>query len=298
VRWIGHKPQLALHIITMYRDDDLAKLLSSCQHYFDIMRVCDGSGEVSTKAICKQYDTEYYYRSWDDNYHLQDNVLLKQARPGDWVFIMDDDEIPSQPLLENMRTLIRRAKVLNCNIISLPCLLVLDDKSECGLEEFIEETRIGKRHPFRKFWLFEYDKSVLSYGTPHRLVESERGWSVFDQPFPYYHYKTKRGFILNDCVHAFINQADQGYTVTEARELRVALAATAWKTSRDVISCLETGNVPDALLKFAWKYKDQTNRSISRWFWSYYFLIHPDKLPEGFSHEDISYKAYQEYCHH
>ena len=285
--------RISLHVITMRREKELARLLGACFGYVDTIRVCDGGGDKATQEVCKLYDAEYVFRPWDDRFDAQDNILLDRAEPGEWILIMDDDELPSQPLLRKMRLLIRRAETLDRNMISLPCLLILDDKPQCSLNRFITEVRNGTRSPFRKYWLFEFDDSVRSYGSPHRNIESNSKWRVLDQPYPYYHIKTRRSFILNDCVHAVINPICQGYTEQQAFELNAIRNEIGWRSSRDVIPTLEFGTVTDSLREFMRKYKDEVHRPISRWFWAYYFLL--KREPIEISESDPSYLAYVKY---
>jgi len=262
------KPNLALHIITMNRRSLLDSLIRECDDYFDAIRVCDGGSKDGTQGMCGKYGVELHIREWDDKYHEQDNMLLSRAKPKDWVMIMDDDECPSRPLLDNLRRLIASAKKQGCNMISIPSLLVLDDEPECGLSKFIEETKAGSQR-FRKYWLFEYDKTVKSYGTPHRSVESMKGWKTFDQPYPYYHFKTSWSFVINDCIHAWIDPFNQGYTRTQADEMYSVLPT--FHTSREVEGWLKDGDVSDAFISFAQKYK-ASDKPIRNWWEAYQCL--------------------------
>ena len=79
--------QISLHVITMYRDDELFRLLAVCKDRVGKMRVCDGSGEEKTRLVCESIGAEYYYRQWDDDYSAQDNRLLEEAS-GDYDLIL------------------------------------------------------------------------------------------------------------------------------------------------------------------------------------------------------------------
>ena len=290
------RSRLCLHIISMNRDKDLNRILSQCKGYFDIIRVCDGADSIDTKNIVYSNGAEYYNRMWDDKYQEQDNVLLSKARAKDWILIMDDDELPSTLLLENIKSIIQRARNTNCNMVSLPCLLSLDNETLCSEKEFIGKVKEGSIIPFRKYWLFEYDKTVKSYGTPHRSVETHKGWKVYDQPYPYYHYKTRNSFIVNECLHTFINPMDQGLNRSEIKDFQDSIKKCSWVMSQDVLRSLISGKVPEEFISFIWRYKDKINKPTSKWFWSYYFIYNKDKIPNSFDKEsDLSYKGYTEY---
>lgn len=269
------KKQLALHIITMNRRNKLRNLILKCNEFFDVIRICDGGSDDDTQSMAKKLGTKVFYREWDDQYHLQDNYLLRQCKDGDWVMIMDDDECPSMPLLQNLRTLISVAKREKCNMISLPSLLVLDKEPECSIDEFIQGTVDGQRDPFRKFWLFEHDYSVRSYGTPHRAVETVKGWKTYHQPYPYYHYKTSWEFVINDCIHAWINPLKQQYSREEAEEMRAALPN--FRTSRNIEPWLKSDKIGNDFVVFAEKYKD-SDKPIRNWWTAYQRLARGWKI--------------------
>lgn len=243
------KKQLALHIITQNRIKLLEPTLRCCAPYFDVMRVCDGGSTDGTKEMCKEVGAEYYYRKWDDKYHEQDNHLLKRCKPGDWVMIQDSDECPSNLLLEELRDLVQHAVDHKFNMISLPALDMLDGKLLHPLDDFVAEVEAGTRKPFRKFWLFKYDSSIKSFGSPHRSVESLEKWRVLHQPYPYIHTKTTLEFYLNDCVHAFICPEKQEYTRAQVAELRSVLPSL--ESSRGVIPWLTEGELSPQFLAFA-----------------------------------------------
>ena len=261
------KPHLALHIITQNRAESLKWVLDQSSDFFDVVRVCDGGSTDDTKQVIANCGAQYYYRKWDDQYHEQDNVLLRQCRPGDWVMIMDDDECPSWQLLNHLRPLVVTAQHLKFNMISLPALDELDGVLSLPVEQFISEVESGARRPFRKLWLFQYDWSVNSYGTPHRSVETVKRWWVYHQPYPYIHRKSSLSFLVNDCIHAWINPSKQGYTEAEAKEMYAVLPK--FQTSREILPWLEKeAGAAAAFIRFAEKYKD-CSKPIRNWWASY-----------------------------
>lgn len=268
----------ALHIITMNREMQLKRLIENTKDYFDVIRICDGGSSDGTKEIIKEYpNAEFYYREWDDDYAAQDNELLKQARRGDWIMIMDDDECPSLQLLEHLEQIIDYCNKFSYNMVSLPSLLVLNGEPECKTEIFIEEVKNDIRNPFRKYWLFKYDSTVKSYGTPHRSVESKKGWKVYDQPYPYFHYKSSEGFIINDCIHGWINPPKQEYSPKQAKEMYASLPE--FKTSREIVPFLKSDEVPFKSIEFFKKYKDE-NTPIKNW-WKAYKLLQQKERENG-----------------
>lgn len=258
-------PNLALHIITQDRVESLKRVLLQSVDYFDVTRVCDGGSTDRTKELVKSC-SEYYFRKWDDKYHEQDNHLLSQCKPGDWIMILDDDEMPSTPLLNGLRDIIAHAESHNFNMVSLPALDEINGKMAMDVNEFIAKTDSGGLQPFRKLWLFKFDWSVKSYGSPHRSVESLLGWRVYHQSCPYIHFKTSFSYILNDCIHAWINPLRQQYTKGEADDMYDALPK--FTESREIFVWLQSDEVTNKFIAFAEKYK-HADTPIRNW-WAVY----------------------------
>lgn len=99
---LKRKPDVALHIITMNRANKLERVLSNCYGHFDVIRVCDGGSIDNTINVCHKYKCQVIHNKWQDNMSIQHNKLLRQAEPGDKIFILDDDEYPSSQLLERL----------------------------------------------------------------------------------------------------------------------------------------------------------------------------------------------------
>ena len=264
MRWFRRKVFLSLHVITLNRKEILEHLIKESLEFFDVVRICDGGSNDGTQDMVERYGCELYEREWDDKYHEQDNYLLDRSKPKDWVMIMDDDECPSRQLLSQMRDMIDDCKKNKMNMISLPSILVLDGEMQLDTDEFIRRCR---KEPienfFRKFWLFEYDKSVRSYGSPHRSVESQMGWNTFHQPYPYYHFKSSWSFIINDCQHGWLYPPGQGYTPSQAKEMHSVLPR--FKDITEIEPYIMAGEYSDEFIAFAEKHKD-SDRPIRNWW--------------------------------
>ncbi len=282
--------KISFHVITMSKDNLLEEQLSLVRPYVDIARVCDGAGLNSTRQICRENDTEYYYRKWDDCYSAQDNKLLRYANDGEWILVMDSDEFPSEELLSNLRNLAEQGELEGFNCVKIPSILVLDGIPDYTIEDTIRLTK-EERPLFRKDCFFKFIKGIYSTGSPHRCFHHPDKWNYYNTGYPYYHIKSTDEFIFNDCIHAFINPEEQGYSETEIKEFISCECIKKMKLSTEVLPMM-AWSVPDDFVRFMWKYKD-ADRPISRWFWCYYFLFHKEKLPKDFDYEnDISYNRF------
>lgn len=280
--------KIALHVITMNRDEMLDNQLSLVRPYVDTIRVCDGAGSRVTKKICRKHKAKYYHRQWDDDFAAQDNLLFSKAKAGEWILVQDSDEFPSKELLQRLRELAGRG---GYNCVRIPSITILDDIPECTVQDRIEANKSG-HDIFRKDWFFEFTKGIYSTGSPHRGFHYPDRWIYHDTGYPYYHIKTTDDFIFNDCIHSFINPEGQEYTPDEETEFRACECIKGLKLSTEVLPMLKDGQVTNDFIEFMWKYKDE-DRPISRWFWAYYFLFHKDKLPDDFDFEnDTSHQNY------
>ncbi len=263
---------ISLHVITQNRAADILKLIDIVKPYVDKIRVCDGGSDDNTKAICKAYDIEYYYRKWDENYAAQDNFLLSKASRDEWILLQDDDEIPSIALLEHLPELTYGLH----NTVRIPCLPYIDGHLMESVTDFIQHTQEG-RERFYKDWLFKNIKGTQMSGTPHRGFVNN-GWKSIDTVYPYLHIKTTDGFIVNDCIHGYINPEGQGYTIPEGQELIDHCKANGIKKSKDIIPRLMEGNFTKDFMTWIINHADENDRAICKWFWVYFYIYHPSKL--------------------
>lgn len=279
------QPEIWMHVITQNRAEQVEFQVDSCAPYLTGIRYCDGGSQDSTKKVIKNKTKEYkgickieyYYRKWDDNYSAQDNVLLKKAKPGCFVLIMDTDEVPTVPLLEALPMLVKESSVHGYDMVQIPCITSLDGHLQYQIDEFIEACNKEEIQPFRKNWFFKYDKTVLSFGKVHREVrrltdkdpfgkpQYKPNWNMIKVPFPYIHYKTTYDFVINDLLHAWLDSSGQGYTSVQEIEMRRVLPE--FKTSLELRLWLENKNTrfPSHLMEFAKKYKDDKG-AIRNWW--------------------------------
>jgi hypothetical protein len=195
--------------------------------------------------------------------------------------IMDDDEIPSNALLSQMRGLIASAVGQGCDMISIPSLLSLDGHMECPVGAFVQEASQGIRDPFRKQWLFENDGKVKSFGSPHRGVQHlsdqpdifgdlayRNDWIVLDVMQPYIHYKTKWEFAWNDVLFSWFDPDSTGFSVAEGHELHGFIPRDRFAVMRDLRAWLEDRSqiIPKPLIEWAYRHKDREHDAIRSWY--------------------------------
>lgn len=260
-------PRIALHVICQDNLELVREQLGAMAPYVDVMRYCDGGSTDGTLELlrgkeCPDWQVRIGFqrfrvhgapiyvwkRRWDDNYAAQDNLLLSKARVGEWILMMDSDELPSPPLRKHLREIVAEAEELGHDMLAIPSLLVLDGQPEAPVETYVEEVLRGARHPFLKHWLFRYDRRVRSFGQVHRElrrrlktkdafgnIEYGDDWARGHLPYPYFHFKTTFGFALNDVLQAWIDPAGSGYTLAQEQEMRFAVQRT-WDLNKQMTS--------------------------------------------------------------
>lgn len=281
--------RISLHVITMDRDDELARLLAVCKDRVGKMRVCDGADSSKTKQVCTVFGAEYIYRHWDDNYSAQDNRLLGEAEEGEIILLQDDDEMPSEALLKVIEVL-----TLNeFDMFRIPSLDVIDGAMMCSVEDYIEQNDQGEFDKrFRKDWLFKYYDGMYMEGTPHRSPHQYDGsdWVRKDLGAPYLHIKSSDSFIVNDCIHAFINPEQQEYSNIETKSLKKFTDKFGIESSREIVDWLKYDDLSDKFHDWMWE-QASTNKPIASWFASRFFLYRPDLLKRYNFNEVLNSKA-------
>ena len=148
---------LSLHVLTHANDGKLEFLLTSVAGHFDAIRICDGGCSTATRGVCSSHEVSYYPHPWRDDLSAQWNYLLEQAQVGEWILHMDDDEVPSVPLLKQLRGLVEESNRGEAfDLVQIPGLLCRDGQLEEPLDSRIQRIRDGLE-VFYKENFFLYD---------------------------------------------------------------------------------------------------------------------------------------------
>lgn len=264
---------LSLHVITQNRAESLQRLIDISRQYVDNIRVCDGGSDDNTKAICKAYGIEYYYHKWNEDFSAQDNFLLSKAKKNEWILLLDDDEVPSLALCENLKSLISN----RVTRIKIPCLLCTDGHYEDSVSNFIRCTKEEGAIRFTSERLFQNKDRTKLMGLSHRGLEPN-DWIDTTTEYPFIHVKTTDDFIINACCHAYTDPIGQGYTIDDGQLLINHCKANQIHNNGDIRFLLKHGNLTKQFLDWIIVNSDRCKESISNWFMAYFYIYHPSLL--------------------
>ncbi len=131
--------QVSIAIMTHNEHKEIGVLLSyltTRTELFDEIVIVDDNSDDSFLRIISDYDVRLFSRSLNENFSEQRNYLKSKCR-GDFIFVLDPDELPSARLSEALPDIIAYMHDNNCEVCSLPRLNILH-----GADEVIDARRL------------------------------------------------------------------------------------------------------------------------------------------------------------
>lgn len=234
-------PQLTLNIITHNELHNIKPLVGKCREYFDRIIVVDGGSTDGTVEYLQAMDCTVVNRPWDDNYGDSYQAHMDECSEGDWILIMDSDEIPSRPLLLELRNIVARSEDgQKYSMVHLPDILHIDG---VPTKKWADIPNAYGPGIFTKPILFRYNYNRLQVSGAHVSVMAD-GPSIY-VPLPYYHMKTAKSFVVNDVLHAFLEPENQGYTKQEADRFKDLLKRMEIENTSDLRHYCDTYFIDD-----------------------------------------------------
>ena len=163
---------LSLSMIVRNEAERLERCLASVAGFVDEMVLLDTGSTDDTVAIAERCGAVVHHLSWPGDFAPARNEALKHVT-GDWVLVLDADEVLSAQAQEPLRQLMADADVLLINLL----------RHELGAAQapYSNVSRLFRRHPAIS-WNRRYhamvDDSVAA------LLEREPRWRVADCPVP------------------------------------------------------------------------------------------------------------------
>jgi len=271
-KYIKKRNKLILNVITLNRAEKLEKLLSKCYGHFDEMRVCDGGSSDNTIDICKKYSCRIAERQWDDNFAAQHNVLLDLASPGERIFILDDDEYPSEQLLKRLPTLLLDYD--DYNQLYIPNILVLNDIPLFpSVDEFIRKVKEEGHEQFCKQLYVIYQNGIQMDGNCHcGLIGNE--WKPLKIAEPIIHDKTTLNLIWGYIYQSFIRPDQHGISEKDGNLLQELFHKEHIFTTQQLQNYLD-GDISEELKDLFITWQHPNNGELKRFFQYYFLAKHP-----------------------
>lgn len=113
--WAGRAPRISLCMITRDEEQFLAQCLTLARAAVDEIVVVDTGSRDRTVAIAESFGARVLHRPWDDDFSAPRNLALAHAT-GDWILVLDADEMLEDPAPERLRELSRDAGVVGYHL--------------------------------------------------------------------------------------------------------------------------------------------------------------------------------------
>ena len=96
-------------ILTKNEEKNIERCLQNIVPYVDEVVIVDGFSEDETVQIARKYTDKIYQKEFSGSFAVERNYSIEQST-GDWIFIMDADEVCEKSLLAKLRELTNQNK--------------------------------------------------------------------------------------------------------------------------------------------------------------------------------------------
>ena len=96
-------------ILTKNEEENIEKCLQNIAPYVDEIVIVDGFSEDKTVEIARKYTDKIFQREFSGSFAVERNYSIEKST-GDWVFIVDPDEVCEKSLLVKIRELTNKNK--------------------------------------------------------------------------------------------------------------------------------------------------------------------------------------------
>jgi len=164
-------------IIVKNEEKNLPRCLSSVKDLVDDIALLDTGSTDKTVAIAEDFGAKVYHFTWCNNFAMARNYLLQYVI-GEWVLVLDADEVLNADIAPHMRSAIANPKNLVVNLI----------RQEVGASQspYSLVSRLFRRHSqvrFTRPYHAIIDDSV------EMLLKQEPDWKIVEIPqIAIFHY--------------------------------------------------------------------------------------------------------------
>ncbi|MGI0493405.1 glycosyltransferase [Alkalinema pantanalense CENA528] len=165
-------PSIPLSLCMIVKNEavNLPRCLDSVKDVVDEMIVLDTGSTDQTIAIAQSYGAKVYEFTWCDDFSAARNAALQYVT-GDWVLVLDADEVLLPAIVPALKTTIQQPKALVINLV----------RQEVGATQapYSLVSRLFRKHPalhFQRPYHAMIDDSVEA------LLQQEPHWDILNLP--------------------------------------------------------------------------------------------------------------------
>ncbi|MBE9209605.1 glycosyltransferase [Nostoc sp. LEGE 06077] len=157
---------ISLCMIVKNEETTLPKCLNSVKSFVDEMVVLDTGSSDRTPEVAKQFGAKVHHFQWSNNFSTARNAALKYVT-GDWVLVLDADEILTPSIVPQMQAAIESDEYILINLI----------RQEVGAIQspYSLVSRLFRNHPEIRF---ERPYHALVDDSVAAIIKKEPHWQV------------------------------------------------------------------------------------------------------------------------
>ena len=184
-------PTLSICMIVKNEEQHLAYCLNSLSPVADEMIVVDTGSTDKTKEIAVAFGARVFDIEWTNDFAVARNHSLSKAQ-GDWILVMDADEVISFQDHAKLKKLISRKDKVAYNIITRNYVnKTAGDGWVCNDDGYLHEQAGRGWFPSGKVRLFPNNEKIRFENPIHELVEysiQRIGMDIQESGIPVHHY--------------------------------------------------------------------------------------------------------------
>jgi len=121
--------------------EKMRRNLNVIMPFVDLATIVIGERNEEAEAYLKSWkEVTLVYREWDDSFKNQYQTALDNVNPWCWMLILDDDETPSEGMLQSLREAIKQSEgATNFDTVAFRCTDVHEGKVSSPSDYFREQ---------------------------------------------------------------------------------------------------------------------------------------------------------------
>lgn len=149
------RKSISLCMIVLNEEGFLDHALKNAEKFVDEIIIVDGGSKDRTIKIARKHNAKVFVKKWNEDYSAQRNFGLSKAK-GDWVLVMDADEMFEPKLLNGLQKWARNKEGID--MFAFPRKNYLDGKQTTS-------------YPDRQYRFFKNSRSIRYKGRIHEKPE-------------------------------------------------------------------------------------------------------------------------------